>query len=46
MAEEGEVVPEPLSERHYSGKFHLRLGERLHREVAMHATEENLSINQ
>lgn len=46
MLEHGEDVPEPLSERNYSGKFNLRLGEKLHREVAMHAAEENLSINQ
>ena len=46
MKEQGEGVPEPLSERSYSGKFNLRLGEKLHREVALHAAEENLSINQ
>jgi predicted HicB family RNase H-like nuclease len=46
MAKHGEAVPEPLSERSYSGKFNLRLGETLHREVALHAAEENLSINQ
>lgn len=46
MLQQGEEVPEPLSERTYSGKFNLRLGEKLHREVALHAAEENLSINQ
>lgn len=46
MNEQGEDVPEALSERTYSGKFNLRLGEKLHREVALHAAEENLSINQ
>jgi predicted HicB family RNase H-like nuclease len=46
IQEQGEEVPEPLSERNYSGKFNLRLGEKLHREVALHAAEENLSINQ
>jgi predicted HicB family RNase H-like nuclease len=46
MEKQGEEVPQPLSERSYSGKFNLRLGERLHREVALHAAEENLSINQ
>ena len=46
MKEQDEDVPEPLSERSYSGKFNLRLGEKLHREVALHAAEENLSINQ
>lgn len=46
MKEQGEDVPEPFSERTYSGKFNLRLGEKLHRQVALHAAEENLSINQ
>ncbi len=46
MHEQGEDVPEPISERSYSGKFNLRLGEKLHREVALRAAEENLSINQ
>lgn len=46
MQEQGEDVPEPISERSYSGKFNLRLGEKLHREVALRAAEENLSINQ
>ena len=46
MQDEGEEIPEPISERSYSGKFNLRLGEKLHREVALKAAEENLSINQ
>jgi predicted HicB family RNase H-like nuclease len=46
MQEQGEHVPEPISERSYSGKFNLRLGEKLHREVALRAAEESLSINQ
>lgn len=46
MKGQGEEVPQPLSERRFSGKFNLRLGEKLHREVALHAAEENLSINQ
>ncbi len=35
MKEQGEDVPEPLSARSYCGKFNLRLGEKLHREVAL-----------
>lgn len=46
MQEQGEAVPEPISERSFSGKFNLRLGEKLHREVALRAAEENLSLNQ
>jgi predicted HicB family RNase H-like nuclease len=41
-----EPVPEPLSSRTYSGKFNLRVGEHLHRKLAMHAAEEHLSLNQ
>jgi predicted HicB family RNase H-like nuclease len=42
----GEDVPEPLSERSYSGKFNLRVGEGLHRRLAIRAAEEHLSLNQ
>lgn len=42
----GEPVPEPLSSRVYSGKFNLRVGERLHRKLALEAAEEHLSLNQ
>ncbi|MDO5741165.1 MAG: toxin-antitoxin system HicB family antitoxin [Ornithinimicrobium sp.] len=41
-----EPIPEPLSSRTYSGKFNLRVGERLHRELAIKAAEEHLSLNQ
>ena len=46
MQEQGEDVPEPISERTYSGKFNLRVGEVLHRELAMHAAEDGISLNQ
>jgi predicted HicB family RNase H-like nuclease len=46
LTESGEAVPEPLSERPYSGKFNLRVGEQLHRRLAMQAAEEHLSLNQ
>ena len=42
----GEAIPEPLSSRTYSGKFNLRVGERLHRQLAIKAAEEHLSLNQ
>jgi predicted HicB family RNase H-like nuclease len=42
----GEPVPEPLSTKAYSGKFNLRVGEQLHRRLAMQAAEEHLSLNQ
>lgn len=42
----GEPIPEPLSSRTYSGKFNLRVGERLHRKLALEAAQEHLSLNQ
>jgi predicted HicB family RNase H-like nuclease len=41
-----EPVREPLSSRVYSGKFNLRIGEQLHRKLAMEAAQEHLSLNQ
>lgn len=41
-----EEVPEPLSSRRYSGKFNLRVGETLHRKLAIEAADEQLSLNQ
>lgn len=46
MRAEDEAIPEPLSERSYSGKFNLRVGESLHRRLAIEAAEQQLSINQ
>ena len=46
MRDQGESVPQPLSERRYSGKFNLRVGESLHRRLAIEAAEEQVSINQ
>ncbi|MEO3742219.1 toxin-antitoxin system HicB family antitoxin [Plantactinospora sp. B5E13] len=46
MQQRGEEVPEPFAERSYSGKFNVRVGESLHRELAIHAAEDGLSLNQ
>ncbi|MEV1146553.1 toxin-antitoxin system HicB family antitoxin [Micromonospora sp. NPDC049799] len=46
MEEQGEQVPQPFADRHYSGKFNLRVGESLHRELAIEAAEDGLSLNQ
>lgn len=46
MEEQGEEVPQPISERNYSGKFNVRVGASLHRALAMHAAEDGLSLNQ
>lgn len=46
MLSSGEVVPEPLATRTYSGKFNLRVGEELHRQLALEAAERHVSLNQ
>jgi predicted HicB family RNase H-like nuclease len=46
LLDHGEPIPEPLSTKAYSGKFNLRVGEQLHRRLAMQAAEEHLSLNQ
>ena len=46
MQENGETVPQPIAERRYSGTFNVRIGENLHRDLAMHAAEEHMSLNQ
>lgn len=46
MAEQGEKVPVPFSERTYSGTFNVRIGEGLHRDLVVHAAEDGLSLNQ
>ena len=41
----GEPVPEPIAERHYSGRFNVRVPETLHRELALAAAEQGVSLN-
>jgi predicted HicB family RNase H-like nuclease len=43
---QGERIPLPLSDRQFSGKFNVRVGEQLHRNLAMHAAEDGMSLNQ
>lgn len=45
MQTAGEAVPEPLAEKHYSGKFNVRVPESLHRELALAAAEQGVSLN-
>jgi len=40
-----EPVPEPLSEREYSGKFMVRIPPEQHRRLALQAAEEKVSLN-
>ncbi len=46
MYANGEDVPAPYSLRSYSGKFNVRIGESLHRQLALDAAREGLSLNQ
>jgi len=46
MAQAGEDAPIPISERAYSGKFNLRVGPTLHRQLSLEAAHEQLSLNQ
>lgn len=41
----GETPPQPLAEKHYSGKLVLRLPPGQHRRLAINASEEGVSLN-
>ena len=41
----GELVPEPIAIRQYSGKFMLRIPPVLHRHLALEAAEAGISLN-
>lgn len=41
----GESIPEPIADRRFSGKFNVRLPESLHRELALAAAEQGVSLN-
>jgi predicted HicB family RNase H-like nuclease len=45
MRSNGEPVPEPLAERHYSGEFRVRIPPLVHRSLAMQAAEQGVSLN-
>jgi predicted HicB family RNase H-like nuclease len=45
LVKAGEPVPEPLSERAYSGKFVVRVPPDLHRRLAIEAAEQRVSLN-
>lgn len=46
MAADDEPIPEPLAERKFSGTFNVRIGAHLHRNLAIHAAEEHMCLNQ
>ena len=45
MKTSGESPPEPLAKRAYSGKFLVRIPPATHRELAIKAAEEGISLN-
>jgi predicted HicB family RNase H-like nuclease len=45
METNGEEIPEPITEKTYSGKFQVRITPELHRRLAIEAAEENVSLN-
>lgn len=40
-----EHIPEPISEKKYSGKFQIRITPERHRMLAIEAAEQNISLN-
>ncbi|MGA2826716.1 MAG: type II toxin-antitoxin system HicB family antitoxin [Streptosporangiaceae bacterium] len=45
LAVSGEPIPEPLSERTYSGKFVVRVPAEVHRRLVREAAEQHVSLN-
>ncbi len=45
MRAEGEEIPVPLAEKHYSGEFRVRIPPAVHRALAMQAAEQGVSLN-
>lgn len=45
METAGETPPQPLAERHFSGRFNVRIPPDKHRELAIKAAEQNISLN-
>jgi len=41
----GELVPEPIAVRRYSGKFMVRIPPEVHRRLALEAAEAGVSLN-
>ena len=41
----GELVPEPLAVKKYSGRFMVRVPPELHRQLALEAAESGISLN-
>jgi len=42
---DGDLVPEALADREYSGKFMVRVPPEVHRQLVIEAAEQNVSLN-
>ncbi|MFC1591151.1 type II toxin-antitoxin system HicB family antitoxin [Thermodesulfobacteriota bacterium] len=45
MKKAGEEIPEPIANKHYSGKFIVRVPPEVHRSLAIQAAESGISLN-
>ncbi len=45
MQENGELLPTPFAEKHYSGEFRVRIPPELHRSLVIQAAEQGVSLN-
>ena len=45
MEADGDSIPEPLSNKKYSGKFSVRIPPEVHRNLSIQAAEEGVSLN-
>ena len=45
MAKTGELVPESIAIKHFSGKFMVRVPPEIHRKLAIQAAESGISLN-
>ncbi|MFC1824534.1 type II toxin-antitoxin system HicB family antitoxin [Thermodesulfobacteriota bacterium] len=45
MEADGDPIPEPLSNKKYSGKFSVRIPPDIHRDLAIQAAESGVSLN-
>ena len=45
MQKEGEIIPEPIACKKYSGKFLVRVPPSVHKKLVIQATEEGISLN-
>ncbi len=45
MEVDGDSIPEPLSNKKYSGKFSVRIPPEVHRDLAIQAAEAGVSLN-